>query len=46
MDRYRAGMRDLAERAPSRGERVQRALMIWAALILFVLGLLLLMAPS
>jgi hypothetical protein len=39
-------MRDVVQNFRSRGERVQSALMIWGAIILFALGVLLLLAPS
>jgi hypothetical protein len=42
---YLASMKDVVLSSRSRGERVQKMLMIWGAVILFALGFLLLLAP-
>ena len=42
---YLSNMKDVVEDARSRGERIQRVLMVWGAVILFALGLLLLLLP-
>jgi hypothetical protein len=38
-------MRDSGQSSFTRSERIQRALMAWGALILFVMGIFLLIAP-